>query len=128
MDTYGGWGSHGGHAFSGKDCSKIDRTAGYFARWIAKSLVHARLARRCLIQLAYAPGVEDTVSILIDSYGTSPKTTDELMQIVRKNFDPTLEAMVEELNLRRPIFRWVGRKHHFMDQTMKWEIPKKLIL
>ena len=87
VDTYGGWGAHGGGAFSGKDFSKVDRSAAYTARWIAKSLVNAQLARRALVQLSYAIGVAEPLSIYVDSYGTSQKTDEELVEIIRKNFD-----------------------------------------
>src|SRR6202161_4553232 len=83
VDTYGGWGAHGGGAFSGKDFSKVDRSAAYLARWIAKSLVNAKLCRRALVQLSYAIGVAEPLSIYVDSYGTSEKTSDELEKIIR---------------------------------------------
>jgi len=87
VDTYGGWGAHGGGAFSGKDWSKVDRSAAYTARWIAKSLVAAKLARRVLVQLSYAIGVAEPLSIYVDSYGTGSKTDAELVEIIRKNWD-----------------------------------------
>jgi S-adenosylmethionine synthetase len=87
VDTYGGWGAHGGGAFSGKDWSKVDRSAAYTARWIAKSLVAAKLARRVLVQLSYAIGVAEPLSIYVDSYGTGTKTDAELVEIIRKNWD-----------------------------------------
>lgn len=87
VDTYGGWGAHGGGAFSGKDASKVDRSAAYAARWVAKSLVKAGLCKRCLVQLSYAIGVAEPISISIIDYGTSHKSNKELLQIVRNNFD-----------------------------------------
>lgn len=87
VDTYGGWGAHGGGAFSGKDFTKVDRSAAYAARWVAKSLVKAGLCRRCLVQVAYAIGVPDPLSITVFDYGTSKLSQAQLLQIVRKNFD-----------------------------------------
>lgn len=87
VDTYGGWGAHGGGAFSGKDPSKVDRSAAYAARWVAKSLVKAGLCKRCLVQLSYAIGISEPISISIIDYGTSQKTSKELLQIVNNNFD-----------------------------------------
>ena len=87
VDTYGGWGAHGGGAFSGKDPTKVDRSAAYAARWVAKSLVAGGLARRCLVQLSYAIGIAEPLSISIFTYGTSSKTSQELIEIVNKNFD-----------------------------------------
>ncbi len=87
VDTYGGWGAHGGGAFSGKDFSKVDRSAAYTARWIAKSLVHAGLARRALVQLSYAIGVAEPLSIFVETYGTGKKGDAELVDIIRANWD-----------------------------------------
>ena len=87
VDTYGGWGAHGGGAFSGKDYTKVDRSAAYAARWVAKSLVKAGLCRRCLVQVSYAIGVAEPLSITVMDYGTSNKTQAELTEIVKKNFD-----------------------------------------
>lgn len=87
VDTYGGWGAHGGGAFSGKDFTKVDRSAAYAARWVAKSLVKAGLCRRCLVQVSYAIGVAEPLSITVFDYGTSTKSQTELLSIVRKNFD-----------------------------------------
>src|SRR5271168_4135690 len=87
VDTYGGWGAHGGGAFSGKDYSKVDRSAAYAARWVAKSLVSAGLARRALVQLSYAIGVAEPLSIFVETYGTSKYSSSELGNIIRKNFD-----------------------------------------
>ena len=87
VDTYGGWGAHGGGAFSGKDYTKVDRSAAYAARWVAKSLVAAGLCRRCLVQVSYAIGVAEPLSVTVDHYGTGTKTTRELVKIVKENFD-----------------------------------------
>ena len=87
VDTYGGWGAHGGGAFSGKDPSKVDRSGAYAARWVAKSLVKAKLCRRCLVQVSYSIGISEPLSIAVFSYGTSSKTDKELLDIVKNNFD-----------------------------------------
>ncbi len=87
VDTYGGWGAHGGGAFSGKDPSKVDRSGGYAARWVAKSLVKAGLARRVLVQVSYGIAISEPLSIAVFAYGTSSKTNQELLEIVKKNFD-----------------------------------------
>lgn len=87
MDTYGGWGAHGGGAFSGKDFTKVDRSAAYAARWVAKSLVKAGLCRRCLVQVAYAIGVAEPLSITVFDYGTSKLSQKELLAVVKNNFD-----------------------------------------
>ncbi|CAG8825720.1 15885_t:CDS:2, partial [Gigaspora margarita] len=102
VDTYGGHGAHGGGAFSGKDWSKVDRSAAYTARWIAKSLVHAKLARRVLVQLSYAIGVPEPLSIFVDTYGTSTKTNAELLKIVKENFDLRPGVIVQQLGLHKP--------------------------
>ena len=100
----GGWGAHGGGAFSGKDWSKVDRSAAYAARWVAKSIVAAGLARRCLIQVSYAIGVSEPLSIFIDTYGTGTKPNSELLAIVNKNFDLRPGVIVKELDLWKPIY------------------------
>lgn len=87
VDTYGGWGAHGGGAFSGKDPSKVDRSGAYAARWVAKSLVKAKLCRRCLVQVSYSIAIAEPLSIAVFAYGTSAKTNKELLEIVKKNFD-----------------------------------------
>ena len=87
VDTYGGWGAHGGGAFSGKDFSKVDRSAAYAARWVAKSVVAAGLAKRCLFQVAYAIGVAEPLSIAVMTYGTNTKPEGEILQIIKNNFD-----------------------------------------
>ncbi|KAF1820556.1 methionine adenosyltransferase [Dissoconium aciculare CBS 342.82] len=126
VDTYGGWGAHGGGAFSGKDYSKVDRSAAYLARWVAKSLIKAGLARRALVQFSYAIGVAEPLSIYVDSYGTSSKTSDELVEIIRKNFDMRPGVIVKELDLSRPIYNKTAKNGHFTDQSFTWEQPKEL--
>lgn len=128
VDTYGGWGAHGGGAFSGKDFSKVDRSAAYLARWIAKSLVHAKLCRRALVQLSYAIGVAEPLSIFVDSYGTSDKSSDELVEIIHKNFDLRPGVIVKELDLAKPIYFQTAKNGHFTNQNFSWEKPKELIL
>ncbi|KAK4497637.1 hypothetical protein PRZ48_010290 [Zasmidium cellare] len=126
VDTYGGWGAHGGGAFSGKDYSKVDRSAAYLARWIAKSIVHSGLARRALVQLSYAIGVAEPLSLFVDSYGTSSKTSDELVQIVRNNFNMRPGVIVKELDLATPIYRETAKNGHFTNQNFSWEKPRTL--
>ncbi|KAI9644737.1 methionine adenosyltransferase sam2 [Ciborinia camelliae] len=126
VDTYGGWGAHGGGAFSGKDFSKVDRSAAYVARWIAKSLVNAKLARRALVQLSYAIGVAEPLSIFVDTYGTSSKTSDELVEIIRANFDLRPGVIVKELDLAKPIYFKTAKNGHFTSQEFTWEKPKTL--
>lgn len=114
VDSYGGWGAHGGGAFSGKDWSKVDRSGAYAARWIAKSLIAAGLARRVLVQLSYAIGVAEPLSIFVDSYGTSKGVNDaELVDIIRNNWDLRPGALVKELDLQRPIYAQTAAYGHF---------------
>ncbi|KAL3449518.1 S-adenosylmethionine synthetase [Aspergillus insuetus] len=126
VDTYGGWGAHGGGAFSGKDYSKVDRSAAYVGRWIAKSLVAAGLARRALVQLSYAIGVAEPLSLYVDTYGTSEKTSEELVQIIRNNFDLRPGVIVRELDLAKPIYFQTAKNGHFTNQEFSWEKPKAL--
>ncbi|RDA85647.1 hypothetical protein CP532_3546 [Ophiocordyceps camponoti-leonardi (nom. inval.)] len=127
VDTYGGWGAHGGGAFSGKDYSKVDRSAAYVGRWIAKSLVAAGLCRRALVQLSYAIGVAEPLSIYVDSYGTSDKTSDELVAIIRDNFDLRPGVIVRSLDLDRPMYLQTAKNGHFgTNQSFSWEKPKPL--
>ncbi|KAI6036496.1 methionine adenosyltransferase [Pisolithus microcarpus] len=128
VDTYGGWGAHGGGAFSGKDWSKVDRSAAYTARWIAKSLVAAGLARRALVQLSYAIGVSEPLSIFVDTYGTGKKSNEELVEIIRKNWDLRPGVMVRELELQQPKYLQTASYGHFGNPTYTWEKPKKLVL
>jgi S-adenosylmethionine synthetase len=113
VDTYGGFGGHGGGAFSGKDPTKVDRSASYMARYIAKNLVAAGLASRALVQLAYAIGVAEPVSVLVQSYGTGDVSDDRLSSLVRDSFDLTPGGIIDELDLRRPIFRPTAAYGHF---------------
>ncbi|KAI1352312.1 S-adenosylmethionine synthetase [Xylaria sp. FL0043] len=127
VDTYGGWGAHGGGAFSGKDFSKVDRSAAYLARWVAKSLVNAKLARRALVQLSYAIGVAEPCSIYVDSYGTSDKTSEELVEIVKANFDMRPGSIAKQLNLVQPLYNQTAKFGHFgTNQSFTWEQPKEL--
>jgi S-adenosylmethionine synthetase len=127
VDTYGGMGRHGGGAFSGKDPSKVDRSACYYARYIAKNVVAAKLARRCEVQLAYAIGVAKPVSFLVDTFGTGVLPNDKLSKIVEANFDARPGALIAELNLRRPIFRKTAAYGHFgrADKDFTWERTNK---
>jgi len=127
VDTYGGWGAHGGGAFSGKDYTKVDRSAAYAARWVAKSLVKAGLCRRVLVQISYAIGIAEPLSITIFSYGTSEKSTQELTDIVKKNFDLRPGRIVKDLNLKQPIFQATSTYGHFGRGDFAWEQPKKLV-
>ena len=128
VDTYGGWGAHGGGAFSGKDFSKVDRSAAYLARWIAKSLVNAKLARRVLVQLSYAIGVAEPLSVYVDTYGTGKLPDEELVEIIRKNFDMRPGVIVKELDLVKPIYNKTAKNGHFTNQEFTWEKPKDLVL
>ena len=113
IDTYGGWGAHGGGAFSGKDPTKVDRSAAYAVRWIAKSLVAAKLAHRVLVQVSYSIGVAAPLSIFVDSYGTGTKTDRELLDIVKANFDLRPGVIMRELGLTRPIYSKTASYGHF---------------
>jgi S-adenosylmethionine synthetase len=127
VDTYGGWGAHGGGAFSGKDYTKVDRSAAYAARWVAKSMVKAGLCRRCLVQISYAIGIAEPLSVTVFSYGTSDKSTKELTDIVNKNFDLRPGRMVKDLDLKKPIYQATSTYGHFGRDQFTWEVPKKLI-
>lgn len=127
VDTYGGWGAHGGGAFSGKDFSKVDRSAAYAARWVAKSLVKAGLCRRVLVQVSYAIGVAKPLSVFISSYGTGVKTDRELLKIVEDNFDLRPGVIVRELDLKRPIYQRTAAYGHFGRPEFSWEEPKTLV-
>jgi S-adenosylmethionine synthetase len=127
VDTYGGWGAHGGGAFSGKDFSKVDRSAAYAARWVAKSLVKAGLCKRVLVQISYAIGVAHPLSITIFSYGTSSKSESELLDIVKKNFDLRPGKIVQDLDLKKPIYSKTSCYGHFGREEFSWEKPKKLV-
>ncbi|NXO67102.1 METK1 synthase, partial [Phainopepla nitens] len=127
VDTYGGWGAHGGGAFSGKDYTKVDRSAAYAARWVAKSLVKAGLCRRVLVQVSYAIGVAHPLSISLFTYGTSQKTEKELLDIVHRNFDLRPGVIVRDLDLKKPIYQKTACYGHFGRQEFSWEVPKKLV-
>jgi S-adenosylmethionine synthetase len=127
VDTYGGMGRHGGGAFSGKDPSKVDRSAAYAARWVAKNLVKAGAARRCEVQVAYAIGVAEPVSIRVDSFGTSGFEPAALERLVRKHFDLTPKGIIDSLNLLRPIYRATAYHGHFGREAegFPWETTDK---
>ena len=123
VDTYGGMGRHGGGAFSGKDCTKVDRSAAYAARWVAKNLVAAGLAERCEVQLAYAIGVAEPLSINVETFDTSEYSSEQLVALVEENFDLRPGAIIRDLDLRRPIFRKTAVYGHFgrNDIDAPWE-------
>jgi S-adenosylmethionine synthetase len=127
VDTYGGMGRHGGGAFSGKDPTKVDRSAAYMARYIAKNIVAAGLAERCEVQLAYAIGVAEPVSVLVDTFGTGTIEPAKLQELVRANFQLTPKGIIESLNLRRPIYRKTAAYGHFgrNDSDFTWEKTDK---
>jgi S-adenosylmethionine synthetase len=127
VDTYGGMGRHGGGAFSGKDPSKVDRSACYYARYIAKNVVAAGLARRCEVQVAYAIGVAEPVSLLVKTFGTGTADEDRISQAVRETFDCRPGALIKELNLLRPIYQKTSNYGHFgrADADFYWERTDK---
>jgi S-adenosylmethionine synthetase len=127
VDTYGGMGRHGGGAFSGKDPTKVDRSACYMARYIAKNIVAAELAERCEVQLAYAIGVADPVSVMVDCFGTGKIDDVALSQIVRDAFPLTPKGIIEHLDLRRPIFKATAAYGHFgrTEDSFSWEKTHK---
>ena len=127
VDTYGGMGRHGGGAFSGKDPTKVDRSAAYMARYVAKNIVAAGLADRCEVQLAYAIGVAEPVSVLVDTFGTGTVDEDKLEALVRANFALTPKAIIESLNLRRPIYKATAAYGHFgrEGKDFTWEATDK---
>jgi len=127
VDTYGGMGRHGGGAFSGKDPTKVDRSACYMARYIAKNIVAAGLASRCEVQLAYAIGVAEPVSVMVDTFGTGLVDAARLTELVRANFGLTPKAIIDSLQLRRPIYRKTAAFGHFgrTEPTFTWEATDK---
>ena len=127
VDTYGGMGAHGGGAFSGKDPSKVDRSASYYARYVAKNLVAAGLAKRCEVQVAYAIGVAHPVSVLISTFGTGAVSEEKLRELVKNNFDFRPGLLIKELNLRRPIYAKTAAYGHFgrSDIDFTWEKTDK---
>lgn len=128
VDTYGGYARHGGGAFSGKDCTKVDRSAAYAARYVAKNIVAAGLADKCEIQLSYAIGVAEPTSIMIDTFGTSKLSEEELVAIVRKHFDLRPAGIIKMLDLRRPIYKQTAAYGHFgrNDLDLSWEKTDKV--
>lgn len=130
VDTYGGWGGHGGGAFSGKDSTKVDRSGAYAARWIAKSLVHNKLCERCMVQVAYGIGITDPVSIYVDSYNTCREDFDDekLTELVKNNFNLKPGRIIEQFDLRKPMFTKTTLYGHFLKDASicKWESPKDL--
>ncbi|QHS72678.1 methionine adenosyltransferase SAM2 [Saccharomyces paradoxus] len=126
VDAYGGASSVGGGAFSGKDYSKVDRSAAYAARWVAKSLVAAGLCKRVQVQFSYAIGIAEPLSLHVDTYGTATKSDDEIIEIIKKNFDLRPGVLVKELDLARPIYLPTASYGHFTNQEYSWEKPKKL--
>jgi S-adenosylmethionine synthetase len=127
VDTYGGMGRHGGGAFSGKDPTKVDRSACYMARYVAKNIVASGLADRCEVQLAYAIGVAEPVSVMVDTFGTGKIEEDRLVELVRANFSLTPKGMIDSLKLRRPIYRKTAAFGHFgrTEDTFTWEATDK---
>ena len=127
VDTYGGMARHGGGAFSGKDCTKVDRSAAYAARYVAKNIVAAGLAKRCEIQLSYAIGVAQPTSIMVDTFGTGVVSNEKLVEIVRKEFDLRPAGIIKMLDLRRPIYRGTAAYGHFgrTDLELPWEKTDK---
>ena len=127
VDTYGGMGRHGGGAFSGKDPTKVDRSACYMARYIAKNIVAAGLARRCEVQLAYAIGVAEPVSVMVNTFGTGSVEDERLVELIRANFVLTPKGMIEHLKLRRPVYRKTAAFGHFgrTEETFTWEATDK---
>ncbi|MCM1537732.1 MAG: methionine adenosyltransferase [bacterium] len=123
VDTYGGYARHGGGAFSGKDCTKVDRSAAYAARYVAKNIVAAGLADKCEIQLSYAIGVAEPTSIMVDTFGTGKPTSKALVEIVRENFDLRPAGIIKMLDLRRPIYKQTAAYGHFgrNDLNLPWE-------
>jgi S-adenosylmethionine synthetase len=128
VDTYGGYARHGGGAFSGKDCTKVDRSAAYAARYVAKNIVAAGLADRCEIQLSYAIGVAEPTSIMLDTFGTGKLTDDEFVTMIRKHFDLRPAGIIKMLDLRRPIYKQTAAYGHFgrNDLDLPWERTDKV--
>lgn len=128
VDTYGGYARHGGGAFSGKDATKVDRSAAYAARWAAKNVVAAGLAKKCEIQLAYAIGVAHPVSVMVDTFGTGKISDEKISEIITKVFDLRPGAIIEALNLRKPIFKQTAAYGHFgrTDVSLPWEELNKV--
>jgi len=130
VDSYGGWGAHGGGCFSGKDPTKVDRSAAYAARWIAKSIVAAGLAERILVQVSYAIAVARPLSVFVETYGTGKISDDEILQVIDRNFDLRPGVLMHELDLKRPIYEKTAAYGHFGRSEIEftWEYPKSLTL
>ncbi len=128
VDTYGGYARHGGGAFSGKDCTKVDRSAAYAARYVAKNIVAAGLAERCEIQLSYAIGVAQPTSVMVDTFGTGKLSNEKLVEIIRENFDLRPAGIIKMLDLRRPIYKQTAAYGHFGrdDISLPWEALDKV--
>lgn len=126
VDAYGGASAVGGGAFSGKDYSKVDRSAAYAARWVAKSLVHAGLCKRVQVQFSYAIGIAEPLSLHVDTYGSATKPDDEIIQIIKNNFDLRPGVLVKDLDLARPIYLPTASYGHFTNQEYPWEVPRPL--
>jgi S-adenosylmethionine synthetase len=127
VDTYGGWGRHGGGAFSGKDPTKVDRSAAYMARYVAKNIVASGLADRCEVQLAYAIGVSEPVSVRVDTEGTGKVDDERLCDLIRETFPLTPRGIIEHLGLRRPIYRKTAAGGHFGRDEFAWEKTDKAV-
>ena len=123
VDTYGGMGRHGGGAFSGKDCTKVDRSGAYAARWVAKNIVAAGLADRCEIQIAYAIGVAQPLSVNVETFGTGKTSDQRIEELIEAHFDLRPGAIIRDLDLRRPIYRQTAAYGHFGrdDIDLPWE-------
>ena len=128
VDTYGGYARHGGGAFSGKDCTKVDRSAAYAARYVAKNIVAAGIAEKCEIQLSYAIGVAQPTSIMVDTFGTGKIADEKLVEIIRENFDLRPAGIIKMLNLRKPIYKQTAAYGHFgrNDLDLPWEATDKV--
>jgi S-adenosylmethionine synthetase len=126
VDTYGGMGRHGGGAFSGKDPSKVDRSAAYMARYVAKNIVAAGFAERCEVQLAYAIGVPDPVSVMVESFGTSTVPEEQISEAVRKVFQLDPAGIIKSLDLKKPIYRRTAAYGHFGRDSFSWEKTDKV--
>lgn len=129
VDTYGGMARHGGGAFSGKDCTKVDRSAAYAARYVAKNIVAAGLAKKCEIQLSYAIGVAHPTSIMADTFGTGKISNEKLVDMIRENFDLRPAGIIQMLDLRRPIYKQTAAYGHFgrTDLDLPWEDRKSVV-
>ena len=121
VDTYGGYARHGGGAFSGKDASKVDRSAAYMLRHIAKNIVANRYADKCELQVSYAIGMKEPLSIYINTFGTGRKTDEELVELIKKKFDLTPNGIIDYLNLKQPIYTKTTNYGHFGKENLPWE-------